>query len=276
MSVQNLPRFRRPYGIFLRIRFLNGLQYRAAALGGLVTQFFWGGLTICLYAAFYRSDAAAFPMTFPQLVNYIWLQQAFLALFFVWQNDNEIFDCISSGQVAYELCRPWDLYGMWFARNAAHRLSSAALRCVPVLLVAALLPAPYGLTAPASWQAFLCGLLSGVLGFLVVVAFVMLLYIATFYTLSPLGLRIAVSALSEFLSGGLIPLPFLPDGVRQVVNLLPFASMQNAPFLIYSGSVTGPAILSTMALQCFWLGILFLVGRLFMRRTLRRVVVQGG
>ena len=32
----------------LRIRFLNGLQYRAAALGGLATQFAWGGMLVLL------------------------------------------------------------------------------------------------------------------------------------------------------------------------------------------------------------------------------------
>lgn len=266
----------RKYGVYLRIRFLNGLQYRAAALGGLTTQFFWGFLTLMLYAAFYRADAGAFPMTMGQTSNYIWLQQAFLALFFVWQNDTEVFDSITGGSVAYELCRPWDLYGMWFARNAAMRASSAALRCIPVLLVAAFLPAPYGFTGPASLTALLWALLSGFMGFLLVVSLALLLYVATFYTMSPLGIRIAVSAAAEFLSGGLIPLPFLPDGVRQVVELLPFASMQNAPFLIYSGVITGEAIAGTVLLQAFWLLVFFAAGRFGMARALRKVVIQGG
>ena len=39
-----------------------GLQYRAAALAGIVTQFAWGFLEILMFRAFYRADASAFPM----------------------------------------------------------------------------------------------------------------------------------------------------------------------------------------------------------------------
>ena len=276
MSVQNLPRFRRPYGIFLRIRFLNGLQYRAAALGGLVTQFFWGGLTICLYAAFYRSDAAAFPMTFPQLVNYIWLQQAFLALFFVWQNDNEIFDCISSGQVAYELCRPWDLYGMWFARSAANRVSRAVLRCVPILLVAAFLPAPYGMTLPASPAALLWWLVTMALAVAVTVGYNMLVYFITFFTVSPNGVRIVAVSLVELLQGAIIPLPFFPDGLRQFLELLPFAAMQNVPLRAWSGDLSGQALYAAAGLQVFWALVLVGGGWLLSQKAVKKTVVQGG
>ena len=57
------------YLSFFRIRFLNALQYRAAALAGMVTQFFWGGMLLLLFAAFYRSDPDSFPMGFSELVH---------------------------------------------------------------------------------------------------------------------------------------------------------------------------------------------------------------
>ncbi len=41
-------------------------------------------MTLLLYAAFYKTGADAFPMTFPALASYIWLQQALLALFMTW------------------------------------------------------------------------------------------------------------------------------------------------------------------------------------------------
>lgn len=96
----------RQYGSFFRIRFLAGLQYRAAAWAGISTQFAWGGLTLLLYAAFHRSGPESFPMTFSQLSSYVWLQQALLALFMSWYFDNEILESVSTGGVAYELCRP--------------------------------------------------------------------------------------------------------------------------------------------------------------------------
>ena len=101
--------FAAKYGSIFRIRFVNGLQYRLAALAGLSTQFFWGFMEILLYRAFYKADPAAFPMEFSALVSYIWLQQAFLTLYQSWFFENEIFDAITGGNVAYELCRPMNL-----------------------------------------------------------------------------------------------------------------------------------------------------------------------
>ena len=40
------------YWSFFRIRFLNGLQYRAAAYAGIATQFFWGVMLILMSRAF--------------------------------------------------------------------------------------------------------------------------------------------------------------------------------------------------------------------------------
>ena len=87
------------YGSFFRIRFLGGLQYRAAAIAGMTTQLAWGGLYILLYKAFYEADASAFPMTFSQVVDYNWLRQAFLTLLFVWMLDRETLETISSGVI---------------------------------------------------------------------------------------------------------------------------------------------------------------------------------
>lgn len=264
------------YISFFKLRFSMGLQYRAAAAAGIVTQFFWGAMNILVYQAFYQSNPSAFPMTLQATCTYIWLQQAFLALFMGWMMENEIFGAIQNGNIAYELCRPVDIYNMWFSRSLAHRLAKAVLRCMPILLVAALVPAPYGMTLPKSPGAAL-GFLAGILlGLWVTVAICMIVYILTFYTLSPTGIRmVAVSAI-EFFAGAVLPLPFFPDTLQKVMNLLPFASMQNVPFRIYSQDLTGPAALRALGLQCFWAIALVLLGRLMMRRACRNVIVQGG
>ena len=264
------------YGSFFRIRFLAGLQYRAAAWAGIATQYAWGGLTVLLYRAFYQNGANSFPMDFQALSTYVWLQQAFLAMFMTWYYDGEIFDSITSGGIAYELCRPCDLYTVWFVKNMAVRLSRVVLRCVPVLLVAALLPAPYGVMLPRSWSAALLFPVSLVLGFLVLVAFSMLIYISAFYTLSPMGIRILASSVMEFFCGALIPIPFLPEWLQPVMYALPFASMQNTPFLIYTGHLDPQTTLERIGLQLLWLALLLAAGRLLMANAQKKVVVQGG
>ena len=38
-----------------------------------------------------------------------------------------------------------------------------------------------------------------------------------------------------------MPLPFMPEVVQRVLKVLPFAAMQNVPFRIYSGDLSGHA-----------------------------------
>lgn len=259
-----------------RLRFINALQYRAAALAGIATQFGFGFMFILSYAAFYRADPSAFPMSFQQTVSYVWIQQAFLALFMMWFWEADIADSITNGSIAYELVRPVDLYSRWFCQSAANRLARAVLRCMPILIVAFMLPEPYRLVLPPDIAQLGLFLLSVALALGVVVAFGMLVYISLFYTMSPMGVRAVVTVLADFLAGGTVPLPFFPAPVRVVAELLPFASMQNMPLRVWSGNITGMAALAGIGLQVFWLAALLLSGRLAMGRALKKVVVQGG
>ncbi|MCL2406656.1 MAG: ABC transporter permease [Defluviitaleaceae bacterium] len=266
----------KPYKALFRIRFTNSLQYRAAAVAGLVTQFVWGFMYILAFAAFYNSNPAAFPMTLQQTVSYVWMQQAFIAVFFIWMYENSIFEAVESGQVAYEMVRPMDLYGRWFTMTTANRLSRAVLRCIPILIVAFILPEPYRLVLGGGAIKHVLFLLSMILSLCVVVSFSMLIYISAFHTVNSMGTRIVVGVAGDFFAGGYIPIPFFPDFLRTVIELSPFGAMQNMPLLIFNGYLTGNAIARGMLLQVFWIAVLVLAGRLWMRRSLKKVIVQGG
>jgi ABC-2 type transport system permease protein len=147
---------------------------------------------------------------------------------------------------------------------------------MPILIFAAFLPTPYGIGLPANIVAGVGFLITAILGFLVVIAYSMLIYIATFYTYTPTGVRMVSISLVEFLGGAVIPLPFLPEGIRKVVELLPFASMQNIPLRIYSGDITGMEMIAKASLQLFWIIALVWIGKRLIGAALKRVVVQGG
>lgn len=263
------------YLALFRVRFQNEMQYRVAALAGVCTQFVWGFMEILLFRAFYQVGGEM-PMTFSQLVTYEWLQQAFLALFMLWFWDKDIIEAITGGNIAYELARPMDLYNMWFTRVAAQRIARALLRCLPILLVAFLLPEPYRMSLPVSFGAFLLFVVSTALGLCVVAALTMLVYALTFFTMSASGVRIFAASIAELLSGAVVPLPFFPEKWRLLAELSPFAAVQNLPLRLYSGNLAGDEALFYLGMQVFWLVALVLLGRILLRRMRRRLVVQGG
>lgn len=266
----------RKYLAFFKMNFIKTLQYRTAALAGIITQFLWGALSILLYKAFYDSNPSAFPMDFQAFSSYIWLRQSLLALYHIWYMESEIMQMISNGNISYELCRPTDLYHMWFSRTLAKRLASVCLRFFPVILVASFLPKPYGIVLPHSLKAILLFIISSIFSVILVVAFTMLIYISVFYILNPLGIRLLIVALTEILTGTIIPLPFLPDKLQFVIELLPFASMENLPFRIYSGDISGYEAYARIALQAFWVFAFLWFGKKLMTNALKKVVVQGG
>lgn len=264
------------YWSFFKMRLMAGLQYRAAALAGMSTQFVWGTMEILLYRAFWLEHPDRFPMGMEALASYIWLQQAFLTLFALWNWDHDILQSVKTGAVSYELLRPADLYSMWMARTIGTRLSRAALRMLPVIAVSALLPAPYGLRMQVTPAVFALFLLSMALMVLVVCAYSLLVYALTFYMTDPNGIMVLSISAADLLGGAIVPLPFLPDGFRRFAELTPFASMQNVPLRIFNGDIPLPDIPRVMGLQVFWIVTLIGLGYFLTRNGLRRTVILGG
>jgi ABC-2 type transport system permease protein len=260
----------------LKMRFLTGLQYRAAAAAGVLTQLFFGLIFIMVYIAFYKHAGAAQPMSLEEVVSYVWLQQIFLAFIMLWLSDFELFDMITSGNIAYELCRPWRLYPVWYVKLLATRLSSGLLRCLPIAAIVLFLPEPYRLSLPASPAAFLLFVAALLAGLLLVVAISLFVYISVFWTMSPVGSMLMITVAGEFFAGMILPVPLMPGWMQQIVNLLPFRWTVDFPFRVYTGHIGAQEAVIGIVAQLVWLAALVAAGQWLMGRALRRVVVQGG
>ncbi|MCM3768058.1 ABC transporter permease [Neobacillus niacini] len=266
----------RVYHSVLKLRLLMGMQYRAAAIAGVATQFFWGFIIIMVFQAFYENAVTTPPISLKEIITYIWLQQAFLVFVTIWFRDNELFDLITSGNIAYELCRPCELYGFWYAKLLAQRLSSALLRCFPILIVAFFLPKPYDMTLPPSFTAFILFISSLILGLFLLVAVSMFMYISVFLTMSPTGSLLIFSVLGEFFAGLIIPVPLMPEWLQKIAYVLPFRWTADFPFRVYSGHIPQNDAIIGIVIQLAYILCLVWLGRLALNNILKKVVVQGG
>ncbi len=73
-----------------------------------------------------------------------------------------------------------------------------------------------------------------------------------------------------------VALLWISSFIRHVLELLPFASMQNVPLRIYSGDLTGACMWQAVFLQVFWLAALTLAGEFLNMLAMKRITVQGG
>ncbi len=270
----------RPYRAILSARFRMLLQYRAAAIAGVWTQVFFGLVLIMVYEAFYEAATPALrPMTLAQVVSYVWLGQALLAML-PWNADGEVRAMVRSGAVAYELCRPVDLYSLWFARALALRTAPTVLRAVPMAVFAIVVLPLIGL---AEWQ-LQPPTLGGGLGFACALAGALalscaittLINISLLWTLSGDGIVMIATTAVAFCSGLIIPLPLFPDWAQGVLGWLPFAGIADLPFRVYSGDIPSSDLALVLARQLGWTVALVALGRWLLASGMRRLVVQGG
>ncbi|KIL35054.1 ABC transporter permease [Cohnella kolymensis] len=261
-----------------KLRFINGLQYRSAAFAGIATQFFWGFIIIMIYKAFFSQNdpLRMTSISLDQLVSYVWLQQAFITFIVLWFRDAEIFQLITTGNIAYELCRPCAIYEYWYVKLLATRLASALLRCFPILIAAFALPQPYRMENPPSFVSFALFAVTLCMGLLLLVSISMFIYISVFWTMSPVGSTLMIGAFGEFMAGLIIPVPLMPEWLQKIAYSLPFRWTADFPFRVYSGQIPAHDAAWGILVQLVWLVVLVTLGKMLMNKALRQVVVQGG
>jgi ABC-2 type transport system permease protein len=265
----------RSYVSYFKLQLINSLQYKIAALAGIVTQFFWGFILIFIYEAFYTSSSAEQLITFSQLVPYIWLHQAFFTITYLME-DKDINEAIRTGSVCYELTKPYNLYWFWYIRVIAKRYASVLLRFSPVFIVGFLLPAPYNLTPPISLAAFLLFLITLALASFLIASLLMLLNVFTFYNNTSDGLMDIAFIILRLLSGTDIPIPFLPNIIQRVTYLMPFRLIGDLPYRVYTGNIGISEGIFSVGLQLFWISILIIIGMRLLKNATKRIYIQGG
>lgn len=264
------------YFSYFRLKFISSLQYRAAAWAGIATQFFFGFVYIMVYVAFYESGGKELPMSLSQVITYLWLNQAFLALVNQFSFDQELFKLIKDGGIAYELTRPKNLYFMWYFKVLGQRFANVILRFIPLVIVTFFLPKPYNFSLSYSFSHFLVFFISLGMGSLVVTALTVLYPIITLTTMNEKGIVNIMITIADILSGIVVPIPFFPKFLQIISSILPFQYISDLPFRIYVGNISISFGLKGIIIQIIWLFLLVGLGWFLMIHNLKRVSVQGG
>jgi ABC-2 type transport system permease protein len=262
----------KPYAATLSARFRMLMQYRAAAFAGVVTQVFFGAIRVMIFRAFYESSSQPQPISASQTTAYLWLSQAFLLLAMLGV-DTELAAMIRTGNVAYDLIRPVDLYNYWLARAFSSRATPLVLRAAPIIVIAAIIGQ---LHAPPTIARGLLFLVSITLGLVLATVLFTAVTISLLWTVSGEGAARIVPPLVFFLSGMIIPLPLFPDFVQPAIRALPFRGLIDVPFRIYLGQLPPNQIATGIAQQIVWIILLAIFGRWLLNRGLKHVVAQGG
>jgi len=248
-------------------------SYRAAALGGALTNSVFGLLRASIVAAAVTSaggtiagyDAAA-------VVTYAWVTQAVIAPVHVF-SWTDVAQRVRTGDIAVDLARPVDLQLQFGATDLGRALATLLPRALPPLVVGAL---TFGLVLPRQPLVWVAALVCTLLAVGVSFACRFLLNLLSFWLLDlrgPVTLYVSVAAL---LGGLYVPVGWFPGWLRTLALATPFPSMVQAPADVISGRAAGLDLLGVLAVQAGWLVVTLLAGRLVLSRATRKLVLQGG
>lgn len=261
------------FGLF-RLGLINAFAYRASSWSFILGGAFYGFIQVSIILAFFTyGNSSDIIISQAQAVSHMWLMAILYPLMPF--GHTALYDKIVSGLVAYDLCRPLDLYWHWFTTVISSGLKNS-ITSLPIILLALTIPLPYTLGSPISLTAFCLFLLSLCLSVLLSASIALLTSLAYINADMGLGVSQFIYAVTVLLSGNLFPLTILPKTIVEIFRLLPFAGLKDIPVSIYMGLISINDVLRYMGIQVIWILILVLFGRFILAKFTKKIVIQGG
>jgi ABC-2 type transport system permease protein len=246
--------------------------YRAAAIAGLATNFFFGLLRAAVMVALYGSMTEVNGLTLQDAITFTGLSQAGIAYLslFGWV---EIVRSVYSGQVGADLLKPMSYFGWWMAQDLGRSAVNLVVRGFPIMLFYALV---FDLTVPGSAGQWTALALSIFLAWMTSYAWRFLINLSAFWSPNAIGFCRLFYSISWFMSGFFMPLSFFPDWFQRLCYLTPFPQMINTPIEIFLGQLGPAETIQALTTQASWIIALFIMGQLALAAGVRRLVIQGG
>ncbi len=252
--------------------FQRSLAYRAANLAGLATNIFFGAVYVYVYIALFHGRGAVGGLDLRDTITYAVLTQSLLMVMTAFGN-RDLSEAVVKGDIATDLSRPVDFYFFWAAQDLGRAVYYLFFRGLPTFAFCMLLFRPELPATPAAAAACLGVLL---LGTAISFAFRFIISSLAFWFSDVRGLNYLSGTLILFFSGFIVPLNFLPTGLRTIVELLPFEALAHLPINIYLGKIGGPALMQAAAIDIAWLIVMIVAGRGVLNRMVGRLTVAGG
>lgn len=262
----------RMYGETAKRAFQRHLSYRAAALAGLATNFFFGLLRAAVLIAFYGERTVVAGYTLQDAITFTALSQALLAPLsvFGWP---DVMRTIYSGEIAGDLLKPMDYPLHWLGRDAGRALAAVIWRSLTILIAYMIV---FDLSWPSGAAAWTAVAVTLLLAFLISFAWRFAVSLSAFWTPDAQGIIRFAFIASWIFSGMLMPIRYYPEWFQTLCYLTPFPYTIDVLVETWLGVRSGWELVGTVLLQLAWFAALWLLARAILRAGVRRLAIQGG
>ncbi|WP_040952631.1 ABC transporter permease [Gorillibacterium massiliense] len=250
----------------------NTFSYRLAYFMNMLNAFVGLFSMYFLWKAIYGGRDVLAGYTWDQMKAYIvitFLANSLLSINSEFKISRDILD----GGVAMDLIKPVDYQKA--------RLSETLGSCLveglfSALFVSLLLIATVGIMVPDRLATWLLFVVSLALSILVKFGVVYLTGLLCFWTTGSVGLVWARAAITNLLSGALVPLSFFPHWLEKLAMVLPFQSIIYTPTRIYMNGLSASEALQMIGIQLFWAVVLWFAGKFLWTHAIKKITIHGG
>ncbi len=230
--------------------------------------------TIFLWKAMFSSGGGQLSgYTYSQLILYfamcIFVENLVTPTEDEWQIAGEIRD----GKMSFLLLKPLNYLAYRFTLYASYRLLYTAVLLPGIVLIFFFLRDHITLPSHAStWIFFALGTgMAALIQFFIAYSIAML----AFWILEISTIVFMVFSVEYFLSGQIFPLDMLPAWLAAIVKWSPFPYEMYFPVQIFMERVSGAKLLQGLAIQAFWVVMMWLLAVGLWRRGIRRYQAVG-
>lgn len=252
---------------------LDAMSFRIHYIFSCVSNLVYIVLIYFLWKSIYGSESLSLHgMTFKQTFIYLAVANTMFSLFKTWL-DWDMSKSIITGSIVTYFTRPIDFFQYKFFESLGHVLSNLVMISIPSIVLVALLSNNEILNG---WN-MLFFLFSVIFSYIISFNIDYMTGLTSFYTESIWGISIAKDVIVMLLSGAIIPIPLFPEGLRQVVEYLPFQAIYNTPILMLTNhNLTLAEFGKMISVQSFWIVFLLIANKMYFGKASRVITVNGG
>lgn len=248
------------------------LTYRFEVFASFLTRFLLIIANVFLWTCVYSNQQTISEVSKNQMLTYSVLS-ACLSVMYQCGIQSKMNSDVRQGNIAILLMRPFHLLVGYFAEDIGMILVKTVTIAFPVFLVGNLLLPMEG---PASLLILPLILLSYVFGFLILWLLSTLVAMFTFVTMELGNMGVLKDTIVAILSGSMIPIWFFPEKAEKLLMKTPFPYTYQTPLGLYIGKIGVQEGIRQIAMQVFWLVLLYAVVVFTWKKVQSKVLIQGG
>ena len=180
------------------------------------------------------------------------------------------------GAIAMRMLKPVSYNATFLFQEIGNKLFTEFVIAVPLIVAVEAVRASFSGEIQFSILRFLLFLLSVMMAYFINFFLNISFGFIAFVTKNLWGVNTVKNCIVGFLSGTIVPLSFLPEGLERAFLMLPFASLNYTPVMIYMGKYSGLTLVYYLCLQLFWAAAFWVLSKLLWKFFSRRLCVQGG